>query len=359
MPVMNLAYRGSQGDINLTVAAEPFAKGSDASVYAGVSKKNPTQAFALKITKLAKMSIQKAKEEMRIGQIAGSRSASLAAFSSGSEAILLMRPMQDDLGEVNKSLDNSRTDLTVRSALTARFMVSPMRQLAKMHKNQLIHGDIKPNNLSLTREGNKVSVQLADFGNSSDESASLDGSPRSGGSASPGSSPRPEGAFEFSAPELYIEGMNRCETGGPEDIWAAGMSLLILATGDHLFGLPLHGLQTEYKRFSNMFKMMQQMPEYRAWEDEGRSDVDNPFAERFAKVSHPALRQLIEDMLRCTPENRPTADAVASQLETIVASLEGTPEAAKAENIMRVQNSLQQRMQPLMEDLVEGVRLQD
>lgn len=90
---------------------------------------------------------------------------------------------------------------------------SVLKALKAVHKNQVIHRDVKPSNILVTQEGK---IKLGDMG-----TACL--AVRNRGSV--------QGTFQYLAPEIFKSQVYDAKV----DIWALGMSLLELAQGCNPF----------------------------------------------------------------------------------------------------------------------------
>ncbi|QDU68252.1 serine/threonine-protein kinase PknK [Engelhardtia mirabilis] len=144
--------------------------------------------------------------------------------------------------------------------------------LAALHAHDLVHGDVKPENVRLDAEGRAV---LIDLGFARD--ASLDGE---------GGLP---GTLAFLAPEFLSGG----RSGPPSDVFALGAVLYLLATGHHPFGAD----DGETSDLLAALATARVVP-----------------ASRHVPELSPLLDALLDACLRRSPSERPTAEALAGIL---------------------------------------------
>lgn len=115
--------------------------------------------------------------------------------------------------------------------------------LEYLHSQDVVHGDIKPDNLLLTKDGH---IKISDFGVSIRRPGSLSPSPvqsdhSAGEELSEGSLfgharyGRGQGTPAFQPPEVISGQMKFSACGERLDLWAAGLVLYILTAGEYPF----------------------------------------------------------------------------------------------------------------------------
>lgn len=132
-------------------------------------------------------------------------------MESDSEMMVVMEYLEG--GPVYPS-EFPATPMTLRKF--KRVMVGISKGLDFLHNNNIIHRDIKPDNILCDKRGN---VKLADFGMSAEaegETAQVKGF---------------AGSPMFMAPELFDEAANSV-AGEPSDIWSFGITAYAMALGD-------------------------------------------------------------------------------------------------------------------------------
>ncbi len=338
--MMEVRARAPNGRFTqIAIWPQHFATGSNVKVHVGVDMHAPDTHYAVKIAPLTAVSAAAAAEEMRLGQAAADASSPVALFASPSHTIMLMRPVADDLHAVSKKLRSSEHTPETACAVAIAAMVQPMQQLAQLHEKNIVHGDIKPDNVHLRRVGEKTFGSLADFGLSHQKSKDV-------GAMQHESLPE-EGAPEFTPPEAQNEDGERVAATAAGDVWAAGMSMLMMATGEHLFGLQLADLRGGMDRWGNIASLIDGIKTLRAQTGSHGLISNTPaFAPIFAKVEHPDLRHLLAKMLSFDPTERPGAKEVATVLQTMQRQMHASTAARTAQTFLAAQNSLGQKIRP-------------
>ena len=170
--------------------------------------------------------------------------------------------------------------------------ITLFRALAELHSMGILHRDIKPDNILIDEFGNLV---IADFGISL--SFQTIGCVQTS----------QIGTWNYMCPELYKTGVS---IDFQVDVWAGACCMLQMLTGNK----PFKGLQ--------MMQIMMKVCVERELPPEASSlDI------------HPNWQAIIKQCMQFDPQNRPTAEAVLTQL-TQNSGLSGNDVAAKVETTL-------------------------
>jgi WD40 repeat protein len=180
--------------------------------------------------------------------------------------------------------------------------------LAEAHRHGVVHGDLKPTNVMLPRDGR---ARVVDFG----VAVALHAA-RSGASSSSSSSGR-AGTPRFMAPERWAG-----ETRPPSDIWALGVVLFYAITGRHPLGPVLvegddttvgtptdSGTLEPFDSISSVDRLLVSI----------KSGKVPPRLDGIADVPSP-LADLLALMLEPEPARRPVAQVVEDALARMLAA---------------------------------------
>lgn len=123
----------------------------------------------------------------------------------------------------------SKLDLADRVRVSCGLMRQVLDGLAHAHKLNLIHRDVKPKNLLVSREGGRLHAKLADFG--------LAKNYMDAGLSQISGENEIKGTLNFMAPEQVIN----CRHAKPQaDVFSAGATLYSLITGENIYDLSDH-----------------------------------------------------------------------------------------------------------------------
>ncbi|KAF1746631.1 hypothetical protein GCK72_023088 [Caenorhabditis remanei] len=107
-------------------------------------------------------------------------------------------------------------NVPMKAKIAQYFFKHLIEGLSCIHEHGIMHNDIKPDNLLITRQGDKEILKISDFGLSmlfrSDKSERI--------------LHYINGTDAYNAPEMY----SRSFRGPPIDIWAAGIVLIVMLT---------------------------------------------------------------------------------------------------------------------------------
>lgn len=184
----------------------------------------------------------------------------------------------------------------------ARLLVDIARALAFLDHQGLVHGDVKPDNVGL-RDGRFV---LLDFGICRPASEFI------GEAAQTGS-------LRTRAPEILLGTQHHT---AKSDVWALGATMFNLLTGR----FPLLDANEKPPNPDH------QKEERRKFEDKLKRRIKQQWDARLAplqEVKHPALRQLVFDMLEKDPQRRPDATTVLRRALRELVSLIGIQEGPR------------------------------
>ncbi|CAF0891933.1 unnamed protein product [Adineta steineri] len=193
---------------------EDLCRGRFSSVKKCIKKDTPDQIFAAKIVK--KRNIQHALNELRIFQLSHKHPNFVTlyqVFDLPTEAIFILEyAKQGDLQlalELEGCLEESQAIHVTRQVLDA---------VAFLHENNVVHLDIKPQNILLMEKWPSTQVKLCDFGLSRvlTNQRLLEMS----------------GTTDFLAPEVVNYEPLTCAT----DMWNIGVLIYVLVTGHTPFG---------------------------------------------------------------------------------------------------------------------------
>ncbi|MFK7930227.1 MAG: protein kinase [Myxococcota bacterium] len=152
---------------------------------------------------------------------------------------------------------------------------------------RLVHRDIKPGNIMISSFGR---VKLLDFGVARSREIERDTNTRVG------EVPMTPG---FTAPEVLLS-----QQQGPSgDVYALGVTLFRTLIRQDLF---------EKRKLTQQIVLMGEPVHYHKWLDD-----------RLTIVRHKPTRQLLSDMLRWDPNQRPASHLVRERAETILSRLQG------------------------------------
>lgn len=168
---------------------------------------------------------------------------------------------------------------------TSQIMKDLLHAIDFLHNHNIVHGDIKPENIMLAEDSSNIDVRLGDFGTAFEVMG------RNMGKALSGSSRM---TVAYSPPEvLDQDGTDGVVEVSPKaDVWALGVLMYILIAGRHPFDMELGADESELHR--------------RICEEE--PDFSDPL---WNEVS-PAAIKLIKRLLTKDPTIRPTcAEALA------------------------------------------------
>ncbi|CAL8345030.1 unnamed protein product [Gadus morhua 'NCC'] len=194
---------------------------------------------------------------------------------------LLERSIMDELDQKQRALDS----LAIR-----KYTFQMLRALEFVHSHHMIHRDVKPDNVLVSRSG---VVKLADFG-----CARL-----SGGASLPRTSC--EGTLWFMAPEVLVKDPSYTTS---VDVWALGCTIAFMATGKpFLMGTTVRcQIEEVIMKVGPLTDRQEQ--QYYAYQ---RFPVEplpkgNPPSDLFEKynTSEPLLTQLMELCLAMDPVDR-------------------------------------------------------
>jgi serine/threonine protein kinase len=135
------------------------------------------------------------------------------------EAIHMGRSYEEEFNAVNSILLNGEVGLLplIKYDIRRRIAIHIIRGLLYLHSNGIIHGDVKPGNILLTKS---YKAKLADFGSSSIY-------------VIPGIENQPDrnhpGTFEYRSIEQMVSSYPLYSY--EVDVWAAGITLLEMETG--------------------------------------------------------------------------------------------------------------------------------
>ncbi len=157
--------------------------------------------------------------------------------------------------------------------------------LAEAHDNGILHRDLKPGNVILARDGR---LRVVDFG------LAMDLGQERAASGAPGAVQGICGSPPYMAPEQW----RRAEITGAADVWALGMMLYIMISGQH----PYAGARRD--------ELARQVS----------SDQPVPPVDRLQPVPGP-LQRLVGRCLDKDPANRPSAAEVAVQIQALMGGI--------------------------------------
>lgn len=141
-----------------------------------------------------------------------------------------------------------------------------LQAVAYLHRNEIMHGDLKPENFVYKHKGGEV-LKLIDFGFAA--RLPRDGSPLTDG----------RGSLHYVAPEVLARAYDE-----KADLWSMGILLYVMLVGDS----PWPGSDAQVLR---RISAAEPRFEPQAW-----------------KMLSPAARQLIDSLLHARPTSRPSAE---------------------------------------------------
>jgi CRP-like cAMP-binding protein len=245
------------------------------------------------------------------------------------KGIVSIEGMPQEMGLVFELLDGGELyeHLTRNGAYSehrAAILVGQVADaLAFLHQANLVHGDLKPENLVLAKDGS--SVKLCDFGSC----VGLD--PKDGMFTL--QAHRPVGTVAYAAPELLTPATKTSRASGKVDVWSLGVVLYVILSGSHPFD-PDNEISTDEELLPQIVKC-----EY---------DFDSPV---WSKISEDA-KSLIRAMLDKDPAKRISAREI---LDHPWVKSGGNREAlvgsdVRLQGFMRTQRVLQDRLFRMMVD---------
>lgn len=170
--------------------------------------------------------------------------------------------------------------------LTRRLGADAARGLSSLHRRGLVHRDVKPENLILTPDSELKIVDLGlarpfgEVGGGSSPSSSGSGHPSSSGRSS---SAGLAGSVAYAAPEML-----RGEPSGPRsDLYALGIVLYEVTTGQHPFA---DAATPDEMMHAHLYRLP-------------------PLPSHLRPRVSPMLEQVLLDLLKKTPEDRPRSAA--------------------------------------------------
>ncbi|KAG5178901.1 kinase-like domain-containing protein, partial [Tribonema minus] len=129
---------------------------------------------------------------------------------------------------------------------TCKVMQDLLHAIEFLHMHNIVHGDIKPENIMIAEDSSTIDVRLGDFGTAFEvmgqkgRGGSADGAKLSGSSRM---------TVAYSPPEvLDQDGDDDVEVGPKADVWALGVLMYILIAGRHPFDMDPGADEDELQR---------------------------------------------------------------------------------------------------------------
>jgi serine/threonine protein kinase len=183
-----------------------------------------------------------------------------------------------------------------------RLFVQIVEAICYLHSFGIAHGDIKPDNIVLTAEGD---VKIIDFGYCKEKKIGFDEDK--------------SGTVKYGSPELFRSGAYNTQKS---DIWSLGILLFVMATGRFPYGSSEDSIVRELIISGRLAP-----PEQIGSE----------------------LKELYESLTRISPRQRPTADMIVNSPYLVVEKMKDENEQEIARNFMIQKTSLKKEMDEMDE----------
>ncbi len=257
-----------------------LGKGKSGQVWKVASKKEPSKVYALK-----KLTCGNEKKDLEAKEAFESEAQILqeligtgvveykGSFGSGGTHCILMELCEG--GSLRDMINGRWDDGGYRGfgkEEVLNILGKTAAQLQKMHAENIVHYDLKPENLFLRAKDDSRSVAIGDFG--------IAGKPGAGDTKL-----TEKGTLPYMSPEMF---KGDVEARGSKDVWALGVILFELLTGEPLFDAR-KSREAMYQIIQFNFKWL---------EEKGGKALED-------------WKELLGGMLQTEPEKRWEAETVA------------------------------------------------